>query len=346
MPEPGRRVTESYCIAGALRLRVTGSAIFLMPFNAFFGPMRDADPPGELGLSLTVRECTPQALPTAHRFSRVYPGADWQMGAEALDPREMEVGVAAGVIGRVMIAQAGVGSLVRWMLGGAGFAWIHAAALIRGDELLVLAGPSGVGKSQLVLRAVRDGWRYLTDDHTLVHDCGTSGLTTPILLRGYGGWPSGLKCPMKLRAQRAAARAGRCLTRGRINPMFGYVPADDAACVSPAPILGKTTVCLLEPGEVTAARGVDPSLVEQTMIQQMRHAGRYLDLLAAGASTPTAAALGLAAFWRGQSLVLASWLGRAATFRATLTQPVDEAAYRSLFALLGQGPRPEGGSRG
>jgi len=346
MPEPGRRVTESYRIAETLSLRVAGPAVFLMPFRAYFGPMRETDHARQAELQLSVYECTADNLPQPHRFEQTYKGADWRMGTASLDPRDMKVGVAAGVLGRVMVAQAGVGSLVRWMLGRGGFAWVHAAALVRDDRTLLLAGPSGVGKSQLVLRAVRDGWRYVTDDHALVHERGVSGLTTPILLRGYGGWPCGLKYPLKLRGRRALARAARCLSRGRIDPMFGYRPVEDVIRVSPRPFPSRTTVCLLAPGEVTAVHGRDASLLHETLFDQMRHAGRFLDQLAAAAQPPTAAALGLDAFWRDQARVLRSWLNHAETITATLTQPVDDAAYRSLFALLGLGRASEGGGRG
>lgn len=41
---------------------------------------------------------------------------------------------------------------------------LHAAALVRGDSALLLAGPSGIGKSTLVYAAARAGFQVLTED--------------------------------------------------------------------------------------------------------------------------------------------------------------------------------------
>lgn len=41
---------------------------------------------------------------------------------------------------------------------------VHAAMVRRGDKALILAGPSGVGKSSLAYTAVDSGWELLTDD--------------------------------------------------------------------------------------------------------------------------------------------------------------------------------------
>jgi hypothetical protein len=45
---------------------------------------------------------------------------------------------------------------------------VHAAGVVRGDRGLLLAGPSGVGKSSLAYAAMRSGFRVLTDDAVYV----------------------------------------------------------------------------------------------------------------------------------------------------------------------------------
>jgi hypothetical protein len=58
----------------------------------------------------------------------------------------------------------------RWFLirsalkGSAGIVGLHAGAVARGSEALLLAGPGGAGKTTTILDLVREGWEYLTDD--------------------------------------------------------------------------------------------------------------------------------------------------------------------------------------
>lgn len=44
------------------------------------------------------------------------------------------------------------------------FVTLHAAAVARDDELILLAGESGAGKTTLTLALLDDGWSYLSDD--------------------------------------------------------------------------------------------------------------------------------------------------------------------------------------
>lgn len=45
-----------------------------------------------------------------------------------------------------------------------GFVTLHAAAVARGDRLVLLAGESGAGKTTVTLALLRAGWSYLSDD--------------------------------------------------------------------------------------------------------------------------------------------------------------------------------------
>lgn len=45
-----------------------------------------------------------------------------------------------------------------------GFVTLHAAAVARGDDLVLLAGESGAGKTTLTLALLDAGWTYLSDD--------------------------------------------------------------------------------------------------------------------------------------------------------------------------------------
>lgn len=305
-------------------------------FDSFFGPMRTQEnltkPPD---MELVVHG--PGEVDSAVVFSQTYKGGSWQLGTDRLG-LPCRVTARADRLGRMMIAQAGVGSLLRYVLGQQGLAWLHAATLVRGDEALVLAGPSGIGKSQIVLRAVRDGWRYITDDHTLVGVGGLTGVTTPILLRGYGSWPDGLNEPAPLRRTRLAHRMLRCATIGQVNLMSPYTPDTHAVLASPAPKRYATHVCYLEPGAVVSVVSGQYEAVLENLAQGMRRSGHFLDDLVAGRQTDKPL-IDIEAFWVQQRQILTRWLSlsNCDCSRARMPRPMDEPAYRRLMSLLAAG---------
>lgn len=333
VPDDGR-ASHTFRIADALTLRTTGSPALLSPFDRFFGPMRTARPgPADLDIHLCPMIASDRPLV----LDQVYRGGRWRIGLDTLSCPRIEADVAVDRLGRVMVAQAGVGSLLRYLLGRRGLAWLHAALLVRGDEALVLAGPSGVGKSQLVLRMIARGWQYITDDHALIGDTGLSGVTTPILVRGYGGWPQDMPQPAPLRLRRLAARAVRSISRGRVNLMLGFTPPAAQLAASPAPRRYKTTVCLLEPGDAVTVRSTPPDELVEPIVAQMRHAGRFLDELMRSATVPTA--VDLDAFWSRQRAIVGRFLPGCMAFRATVPRVIDAGACPRLLALTGLGDR-------
>lgn len=74
-----------------------------------------------------------------------------------------------------------------WAAGTRGRVPVHAAAVRVGDDVALLAGPGGVGRSTLLLRSLEDGGLACADnlcvsDGTVVH-----GLVEPMRLVGAGG---------------------------------------------------------------------------------------------------------------------------------------------------------------
>ncbi|MHC4126564.1 MAG: hypothetical protein ACYTE6_06950 [Planctomycetota bacterium] len=334
MPSDDGRASHTFRIADALTLRVAGPPALLGPFDRFYGPMRTERPgPADLDVRLSPMRATDRRFV----FEQTYRGGRWRIGLDDLCAPCLEADVAVDRLGRVMVAQAGVGSLLRYLLGRRGLVWVHAGVLVRGDEALLLAGPSGVGKTQLVLRAIGCGWQYITDDQALIGDTGLSGLTTPILVRGYGGWPQDMRQPMPLRLRRLAARAVRSISRGRVNLMLGFTPPAAQLEASPAPRRYQTTVCLLEPGGTVTARSTPPEELVDSIVAQMRHAGRFLDELMDGATVP--AAVDLEAFWSQQCAIVGRFLPGCLAFRATVPRVIDAGACQSLLGRVGPGDR-------
>jgi hypothetical protein len=46
---------------------------------------------------------------------------------------------------------------------------LHASSVAREGEAVLLLGPPGSGKSDLVLRLIREGWRLVADDQVALH---------------------------------------------------------------------------------------------------------------------------------------------------------------------------------
>jgi HPr kinase/phosphorylase len=62
---------------------------------------------------------------------------------------------------------------------------LHASSVAREGEAVLLLGPPGSGKSDLVLRLIREGWRLVADDQVALHaEAGGLSAAPPEALRG------------------------------------------------------------------------------------------------------------------------------------------------------------------
>jgi len=62
---------------------------------------------------------------------------------------------------------------------------LHASSVAREGEAVLLLGPAGSGKSDLVLRLIQAGWRLVADDQVaLTAEAGTLRADAPDALRG------------------------------------------------------------------------------------------------------------------------------------------------------------------
>jgi hypothetical protein len=69
---------------------------------------------------------------------------------------------------------------------------LHAAALSRDSERVILAGESGIGKTTLTLELLERGWRYLSDDIVPVsRDGAIQAFPKPIGIKDIDRWPWG-----------------------------------------------------------------------------------------------------------------------------------------------------------
>jgi hypothetical protein len=102
---------------------------------------------------------------------------------------ELRAGEIFGVIAEEVIADAllfrnTVLAVIAGMLAPAlGMVAIHAGCVARSGKAVLLAAPSGTGKSTLALTLARNGWELLSDEWTFVADAGHT-------LRAWGMWSS------------------------------------------------------------------------------------------------------------------------------------------------------------
>jgi hypothetical protein len=114
---------------------------------------------------------------------------------------------------------------------------LHAAALVRGEHALLLAGPSGVGKSTLVYAAMRAGMRVLSEDGVFLQR------------QPRRVWALPRKVHLKPDAPRffpeLEGLAPRLLANGKWKLALP-LPAESAA---PWPAVERAGICLLRRGE-------------------------------------------------------------------------------------------------
>ncbi|HEU0299242.1 MAG TPA: hypothetical protein VFR37_07310, partial [Longimicrobium sp.] len=72
--------------------------------------------------------------------------------------------VAPEILQDAVQLRGGMEMLALWLLTGLDREPLHAAGVVRGRTALLLAGPSGVGKSTLAYAALRSGLRVLSED--------------------------------------------------------------------------------------------------------------------------------------------------------------------------------------
>jgi hypothetical protein len=152
-------------------------------------------------------------------------------------------GVASAMVSPELVENAAalrahvIEPLALFLLTAAGRAPIHAAGVVAGDLALLLAGPSGSGKSCLALAAHEMGLGLLTDD--IVY------LQTHPALRAWG-----LPRPVHVYAPDSAARTGAVRIRNgkekRAIPLANSVPARAS----------RVALILLERGSEVALRPI------------------------------------------------------------------------------------------
>ncbi len=121
------------------------------------------------------------------RGRREYVHADYgRYGSIWFDLRAREIlgSIASAVIADALVFRSAVLAVIAGMLAPAlEIVAIHAGCVVRGGKAVLLAAPSGMGKSTMALTLARRGWELLSDDWTFVGEKGRA-------LRAWGMWSS------------------------------------------------------------------------------------------------------------------------------------------------------------
>ena len=149
---------------------------------------------------------------------------------------------SAAALGDPAFRERVLDSLVLWMLTRRGRTPVHAAAFVAGGAAILLAGPSGSGKSCLAWAACRAGFALLSDDTVYVETLPRLrlwGIPRPIHLFPEDA-PEHADAPLRLRN----GKRKRAIVR---PPAPGPITADAAV------------LCLLARGDGVALEPLDPA---------------------------------------------------------------------------------------
>jgi hypothetical protein len=132
----------------------------------------------------------------------------------------------------------------------------HAAAIVRGGSALLLAGPTGVGKSTLAYAALRAGFRVLTDDAVYLQ-------MDPAL--GIWGVPGHLHLPVDA-PRHFPELAGATLTLRANGKKKISVDVRAMGGMVERPMIEDAALCLLRRGDgPPAVRAASASEIEATL---------------------------------------------------------------------------------
>jgi hypothetical protein len=151
---------------------------------------------------------------------------------------------------------------------------LHAAALVRGRTVLLLAGPSGMGKSTLVYAAVRAGLQVLAEDMVFLQ------LRPGLRVWGMPGYlhpdPGAREHFPELADSAPAVRAN-----GKAKLALSLHALGAAA---PWPVVERAGVCILERGtEGPSLVSLSAAEVERALTAEMEEGfDRFVDTIGAG----------------------------------------------------------------
>jgi hypothetical protein len=136
---------------------------------------------------------------------------------------------------------------------------IHAAAVARGGRAVLLAAPSGIGKSSLAYAAHSAGFDVLADDHVWVQ-------LTPALR--IWGWPGRVLLPLDVASMfpEVAGPTTASGDNGKHKLAYNLDPIDDIS----QHVADRGVVCILERGQSNATlERLPPTAVVDALAQQL-----------------------------------------------------------------------------
>lgn len=202
-------------------------------FSAFVRRSENAAPaaPARLSLRLGPFEPDLRKLVVVDDFYHVgedrifasfaHKPARWKADIRGLHAARTEARIAGNVFSHLVFPFETAYQLILFKLGMSGLAFLHALGVEKEGRACLIIGRSGVGKSTLGGKFLRDGYRLLGDDTVFVDAEGrVYGFPVPIGLRSLSREEYGIRMGFRDRALFLAFRALKWATLGRIGLLF------------------------------------------------------------------------------------------------------------------------------
>ena len=147
--------------------------------------------------------------------------ARWKIDITGLEDAETVLRVEGNLFSFLVFPYESIHQLIVFKLGRAGAAFLHSLGVVKDGGALLIIGRSGVGKSTLGGKFVRDGFRLLGDDTVFVNAEGqVLGFPLPIGLRRLSMEEYGVRLGLSDRLLFLLTRIIKWATLGRIGLLF------------------------------------------------------------------------------------------------------------------------------
>jgi hypothetical protein len=334
-------------------LRIIGKTFGAFRPHAAEEPARGARRSGEGAASLDIRlgRFEPD-LNLSHVVDEIYhvsPGrvyaayrhkfARWRAEVSGLDDAATTLRIDGNIPSYLVFPFETVFQLVLYKLGTQGLVFLHALGVARGGRARLLIGRSGIGKSLLGGKHLRDGWALLGDDMVFVDAQGlVRGFQLPIGLRSLGGSlrEYGLKLDARDRARYLFAKVVKILTLGHIGLLF-KIEATRLGKDKLAAEARAGAAVFAQPG---AAFSLEKVPCDENFIDQVDASARFEAVLLGkllDAYCYVFPKSGAADFWERRRKILGEFLSGAPAFAARIPSRFDDSIYPALEQGLGDG---------
>ncbi len=269
----------------------------------------------------------------AHKIAR------WEVEASGLEQDALSLSISGNVFSYLVFPYETIHQFLIFKLGQEGAAFLHALGVSKGGKGQLVIGRSGIGKSLLAGKFLRDGYRLLGDDSVFVTSDGhIHGFPLPLGIRSLAVSfkDFGFQLTASDRIFLALVKGIKWVTLGRIGLLF-KVSADrlgqerlvrDAVLETAVFGLPSEKLEIVDPGNMEAFldRIAANSRFENVILSKLIEAYTYIF-----PDSP------VGHFWENQRVVIRTALSRSRSLLAYIPSRLNEDHYQSMKKELEHG---------